>query len=210
MAVYNDEKWLEWIDILSDSDLVVIDDFLPSEMYAGLKYFFSQHLASDDFSKAGIGAAENRQIQTSVRGDYIYWISRDKDGQLSGIFSLLDELVQKLNRFCFLSLSGYEFHLAFYPKGSFYKKHIDQFKGRNNRMISVIIYLNDDWKQGDGGELGIIREDGSEHLIAPLANRCVMFKSDSVEHEVLETHTGRQSLTGWLLYQPQGLGQILG
>jgi SM-20-related protein len=34
----------------------------------------------------------------------------------------------------------------------------------------------------------------------------VLFRSDTVPHEVLETRVERWSLTGWLLRQPPGLG----
>jgi SM-20-related protein len=112
-----------------------------------------------------------------------------------------------MNRYCYLSLSDYEFHLAHYPTGTFYKRHLDQFVGRNNRMISVVIYLNEHWKVGDGGELQIYLESG-DVTVQPKARRCVLFKSADVEHEVLTTNVGRDSLTGWLLYKPAGLGLL--
>ncbi len=65
--------------------------------------------------------------------------------------------------------------------------------------------MNDDWKFGNGGELKIFSEHGDE-IIAPIGNRLVLFRSDTIEHEVLETATSRKSLTGWLLNQPVGLG----
>lgn len=210
MSVYTDEQWLEWIDELSEHDLVVIDEFLPVGHYQRLKEFFLQHLQQEDFSRAGIGHAGNRQVMTSIRGDYIYWLAKERDESLAPVFELLDEMVQRLNRYCFLSLSGYEFHLAHYPAGSFYKKHLDQFKDRSNRMISVIIYLNELWQDGDGGELLIYEDEEITQKIAPSANKCVIFRSDTVVHEVAQTHISRYSLTGWLLYQPQGLGQLFG
>ena len=72
----------------------------------------------------------------------------------------------------------------------------------------MIIYLNDDWKHGDGGELEIFEKDGTSFLIEPLAARCVMFKSAEVPHAVLEAHKNRFSLTGWLLYQPSSVGKL--
>ncbi|MCA6078545.1 2OG-Fe(II) oxygenase [Fulvivirga sedimenti] len=210
MGAYTDDEWLAWIDQLSAEDYVVIDEFLPKDIYQTLRSFFLEHLKQDDFSKAGIGAAGNRQIAASIRGDYIYWLTKERDVTLLPVFQLLEELIQKLNRYCFLSLSGYEFHLAHYPSGTFYRRHLDQFRERNNRMISIIIYLNELWNEGDGGELIVYRDNEVHEKIQPLANRCAMFRSDCVEHEVSETRISRYSLTGWLLYQPPGLGQILG
>ena len=117
-------------------------------------------------------------------------------------------LIFMFNRYCFLSLSGYEFHLAKYPPGGHYDKHMDQFQNRSNRLISVIIYLNDEWQKGNGGELEIDHNDQSV-LISPLAGRCVFFKSDKVLHGVLESNADRYSLTGWLLHKPSALGNIL-
>jgi SM-20-related protein len=210
VPVYTEEEWLIWIDELSQKDYVVVNDFLPEEQISFLYAYFQKHLAQQDFLKAGIGAASEKQIISAIRGDLIYWTSRRKDPQLAPIFDLLEEMIDQLNRLCFLSLSGYEFHLAYYPEGSFYKRHIDQFKGRNNRLISVIIYLNLKWMTNDGGELVIYQEDGSSDVIQPLFNRCVIFKSNTIEHEVLMTEKGRYSFTGWLLYQPAGLGQLMG
>jgi len=32
---------------------------------------------------------------------------------------------------------------------------MDQFQGKNNQVISMLIYLNENWQEGDGGELKI-------------------------------------------------------
>ena len=72
-----------------------------------------------------------------------------------------------------------------------------------------MIYLNEEWAEGDGGELVIYKNSG-EMKIQPLASRCVLFKSDQIEHEVLFTNKPRYSLTGWLLYYPPGIGNVIG
>lgn len=206
---YSDEKWISWVDQLSEDNFLVIDDFVPEGLYARLKDFFLEKLQDDQFAQAGVGSIFNNQLVTSIRRDYTYWIDKQRDEALAPFFSLVEEMLSNLNRYCYLSLSGYEFHFAHYPKGSFYKRHLDQFKGRNNRMISVIIYFNDNWQKGNGGELKLFREDGSEVLIEPVAKRCVLLRSDCVEHEVMETQVSRFSLTGWLLYQPSSVGYLL-
>ncbi|MFT6053741.1 MAG: SM-20-related protein [Candidatus Endobugula sp.] len=210
MSSFSEEQWINWVDQLAKDDYVVIDSFLNDEMFNMIRSYFLARLATDGFSDAAIGALNEKQLKKSIRGDKIYWLERKVDLEMSSFFNLTDELTQKLNELCYLSLSGAEFHLAHYPEGTFYKKHIDQFKGRNNRLISVIIYLNVGWVQGDGGELKIYRPDGNDLFVAPLAGRCVMFKSETVPHEVLKTEVSRYSLTGWLLYQPSTLGYLLG
>jgi len=209
MSFFPEEKWINWVDVLSENDFLIIDEFISDDMYHLIRSFFHTQLKEDEFRKAAIGAQSDRQIKSSIRGDFIYWLYRDRDKELLAFFDLIDEVLQKLNRYCFLSLSGSEFHLAYYPKGTHYEKHVDQFRGRNNRLISLILYLNEGWKKGDGGELKIFREDGPV-LIEPIAKRCVIFKSDVIEHEVLTTKVDRYSLTGWLLHAPSSLGYLLG
>ncbi len=204
---FTEDQWLQWVDTLSDQEYVVIDDFLSEELYKGIRAFFEERQHQDAFDKAAIGALQNNQINTAVRGDFTYWLSKERDTQLQQFWELLDELMFVMNRYCYLSLSDYEFHLAHYPVGTFYKRHLDQFVGRNNRMISVVIYLNENWTEGDGGELQVYLASG-DVKIQPKARRCVLFKSADVEHEVLATHVGRDSLTGWLLYKPAGLGLL--
>lgn len=208
MEFFSDDLFLEWMDILSQDDLVVIDDFLPPLLFSKAITLLNRKQEEDAFKKAALGDAFSRQVISEIRGDFAYWLDKERDTEVGDFFLLLEELISKLNRYCYLSLSGYEFHLTHYPKGSYYKKHIDQFKGRNNRLISVIIYLNENWKEGNGGELKVFGPDGDQ-IIKPIANRCVIFKSEVVEHEVLPTEVSRYSLTGWLLYMPSGVGYLL-
>lgn len=210
MDYFVSEAWINKVDQLAENDFIIVDDFLPNSTYQMVIDYFNFQKQNDEFNKAGIGSLNEHQIVEGIRGDFVYWLSKNADEEMGVYFSLMEDFLQFLNRTCFLSLSGYEFHFAYYPVGSFYKKHLDQFKNRNNRLISVVLYLNDDWKQGDGGELKIYQKEGGELLVEPIGNRCAIFRSDIVEHEVLPTATGRKSLTGWLLYQPATLGYLLG
>jgi len=206
---FSEDQWLQWVDVLSEQQYVVIDGFLSEDMFKTIQSFFQEKLRQDEFDKAAIGSLQNNQVNKAVRGDFTYWLNKERDVALKPFWELLDELVYVMNRYCYLSLSDYEFHLAYYPAGTFYKRHLDQFVGRNNRMISVVIYLNEHWKEGDGGELQVYLDSG-EVKVQPKARRCVLFKSADVEHEVLETTVGRNSLTGWLLYKPAGLDVLVG
>lgn len=197
--------WEVRMDNLSQFDYVVMDNFLSVDVLSNLKAYFSEKESQDKLDKAAIGATGDSQIINEVRGDYTYWLDKARDESELLLFDVLDEVKLMINRYCFLSLSDYEFHLALYPKGSFYKKHLDQFKGRNNRMISMIIYLNENWQNGDGGELKIYPEGKEDTIIEPLENRCILFRSDVLYHEVLPTNKPRKSVTGWMLYQPSPL-----
>ncbi|EWH13320.1 2OG-Fe(II) oxygenase [Cellulophaga geojensis KL-A] len=196
------------MDELSCNDYVVIDNFLDTSTYLEVREFFLSKL--NYFAQAGIGALDKNAVHTEIRGDYTFWLTKERDTEIAAFWEVVDQAIQVFNRYCFLSLSGYEFHFANYPPGGHYTKHLDQFKNRNNRTISFIVYLNEGWQKGDGGELEIFKPDNSSFLVEPLAGRCVLFKSDVVPHAVLKSYKDRYSLTGWLLQTPFKLGQFLG
>lgn len=204
MIVDFDVSDLSWIDKLADSDYLVIDNFIKNDQLLAVNDLFNVLIAQDELKKAGIGSIDF-QIVNEVRGDFIHWIDETQAAQLSFFFDKISTISEQLNRYCYLGIKSHEFHFALYPKGSFYEKHLDQFQERTNRMISVVFYLNENWQEGDGGELKIYKASG-DIIVPPLANRLVLFKSDLIEHEVLKTTTSRKSITGWLLRKPAGLG----
>lgn len=196
------------MDELAAQNYVVIDDFIDNNLYKEIKNFLLKKI--DAFDQAGIGALNQNTIKKTIRGDKTYWLNKERDFELKEFWELLAETKSTLNRYCYLSLSGDEFHLAHYPSGGFYARHLDQFDGRSNRMISMIIYLNENWEPGNGGQLEILDKNRELQLVDPIARRCVLFKSDQVPHAVLKSFKDRYSLTGWLLYQPTSLAPILG
>ncbi len=132
------------------------------------------------------------------RSDMIYWLDRKhNDPYENDFFYLMDDFVGYLNATCYTGITGYEFHYALYKEGSFYKKHLDQFRNNDSRQYSMIMYLNKNWQENDGGELRIYH-DGHVENIAPINGKAVFFKSSDMEHEVLVTRKPRLSITGWL------------
>ena len=148
------------------------------------------------FKQASIGNAGLKQTNSEIRKDHIFWLDNEDDSFRLVFFERIDELVLNINRHFYLGLNDYEFHLAHYPAGAFYKKHKDAFKSDDARKISVILYLNKNWIKENGGELKIYLENKTE-TIEPVAGRLVVFESH-LEHEVLESKTDRYSVTGWL------------
>lgn len=206
-TTYSEDQWIMWMDELATRDFVIADEFISEEMFRIIMKFFHDKESNNQLKKAGIGSSGEFQLNASIRGDFIHWLDKERDSELEPFFGLMDELIESLKRYCFLSLSGSEFHIAKYPKGSHYDRHLDQFNERSNRQITVLIYLNEHWKKGDGGELKIYK-DSKEVLVEPIAKRLLLFKSDIVEHEVLRTNVPRYSLTGWLLHQPETVGYL--
>lgn len=194
-----------------ESYLNKLADGLADQGYAEVDNFLSQQevqaiLATDDFKngllqfkKAGIGKSQEKQINESIRGDYIQWIDGGTTQKAVEVYlNRLRQLMEFVNRTLYLSLKDLEVHRTIYPIGSFYKRHLDQFKKDDKRKLSVICYLNTDWKESEGGQLRIYLPNGSTDIF-PLAGRLVCFRSDLLEHEVLAATRERLSLTGWLL-----------
>jgi SM-20-related protein len=87
-------------------------------------------------------------------------------------------------------------HYAWYPPGAGYARHVDQLQGREDRVVSVVLYLNESWVPVDGGQLRLF--DGQlARDVEPLAGRLVGFVTAGREHAVLPTRKERLSLTGW-------------
>lgn len=188
-------------DGLAETGFVVVENFLlPGEIDDILKLDEFNNI-SLHFSKAGIGKTSHKQLNETIRGDYIRWIDhRTAEGPLAAYIQNIHQLVGFVNQSLFLSLKDFEIHLTAYPAGTFYKRHLDQFKKDDHRKLSVICYLNKDWTEEQGGALRVyLPEDPVD--ILPKAGRLVCFRSDLIEHEVLPATRERLSITGWLLDQ---------
>ncbi|MCK6617320.1 MAG: 2OG-Fe(II) oxygenase [Cyclobacteriaceae bacterium] len=181
---------------LAEQEFAIADQFLSQpevNKILDLPVFQSR----EAFKKAGI--SKQVQVKEEIRGDYIQWIDKTTaSGAVKIYLHRLDELVRYLNRNLFLSLKDYEVHFTFYPAGTFYKRHLDQFKQDDHRKLSVICYLNADWKPEHGGELRMYLP-GRTRDVLPEAGRLVCFRSDCIEHEVLPATRERLSITGWIL-----------
>ncbi|MEZ4885440.1 MAG: 2OG-Fe(II) oxygenase [Chitinophagales bacterium] len=186
------------INSFIENKVGLAENFLSEALAANLRANLLALHSSEQMKAAGIGNNAKFTENKLVRSDVIYWLDRQhNDTHENSFFDLMDEFVTFLNRTCYAGITGYEFHYALYEKGSFYKRHLDQFKDNNSRAFSMIMYLNVDWKEGDGGEL-CIYNGADNQKISPLNSKCVFFKSSELEHEVLVSHQQRMSVTGWL------------
>ncbi|MCF2443687.1 2OG-Fe(II) oxygenase [Dyadobacter sp. CY345] len=186
------------IDSFIDNKVGIAENFLSDALASHLKDNLQTLFFNKQLLNAGTGNEAVAMQDKLVRGDKIYWLDRThNDPYENEFFDLIDQFVSHLNSSCYTGITGYEFHYTLYEKGSFYKKHLDQFRNNGSRQYSMIMYLNADWEQKDGGELRI-HQSGSEQNIAPTNGKSVFFKSSELEHEVLITNTARMSITGWL------------
>lgn len=185
---------------LIDDDYGCCTDFILPDTILGLRKNIETITELGKMKPSGIGSSENFQLDKSIRGDKINWISDLSTNPFEVIYlQKLKKFIHHLNATCFTSIGTYESHYATYPIGSFYKRHIDQFKTEKGRKFSVVLYLNDQWDHADGGQLSLYPVDKPALSIIPLGGQLVFFRSDEMEHEVLPSFTKeRHSIAGWL------------
>lgn len=133
---------------------------------------------------------------SDIRGDRIRWIT---ENFFAGYYYLqsINALAALFNRSLFAGIRHSEAHYACYPAGFGYQWHSDNPAGRDERVISAVFYLNDEWTASDGGALEIIDKHGSHHSVMPVANRLVIFDSD-MQHQVQIAHRQRYSIATWM------------
>lgn len=182
---------------LRDKGYIILPQALPVEVLQALLAYY-QSIDEAEFKAAGIGREQQHQENISIRSDEIYWLDKQHSA-IQAYFSWMENLRQGLNRRLFLGLFDYECHYAHFAAGSFYKTHLDAFRGQRNRVVTSVLYLNPEWSAADGGELILYSEDGSERLetLLPYFGTMIVFLSEEFPHEVAISHKSRHSLTGW-------------
>lgn len=154
----------------------------------------------ESYTKAGVGRHSlASHIEENIRSDRILWVV-----ETNPAWEIIESLRQQLESQLRVALLDFESHFTIYDPGGKYEKHLDQFTKnaqafQRTRQLSFILYLNANWKPADGGELKIYdANDRPLHTIQPKLGRLVVFRSDTIPHEVCATHSPRYSLTGWM------------
>ena len=190
-----DSVFDELIDSYLATNVGTVSNFLSTALSAHLVDNINTLYAGDLLLSAGTGNNKLVNHDKLIRSDKIYWLDRLHNNiHENAFFDLMDSFVSHLNKTCYAGVTGYEFHYTLYEKGSFYKRHLDNFKQNGTRAYSMIMYLN---AEVSGGALRIYQDNGSRD-ISPNAGKSVFFKSNQLEHEVLITYLPRMSITGWL------------
>jgi len=170
---------------------------LPLEI-ADILYHHLKNMPAHKFSDATIGRQQTQQLNESVRRDEIVWINGESPAGMKWL-QWTQALQSYLNRRLFLGLFSFESHFAHYAKGNYYKRHLDAFKGEANRILSLVLYLNPEWKSEDGGALILYHnsDDKTGICVNPEYATLTVFLSEEFEHEVKPTDTDRYSVAGW-------------
>ncbi len=181
-----------------DNKIGISEHFLTDELCNHLKENLLLLIDGNQLVKAGTGNDNKLVHNQKVRNDTIYWLDKKHNNvHENAFFVQIEAFILYLNQTCYAGITDYEFHYSLFEKGSFYKKHIDQFQDNAKRQFSMISYLSSNWQTKDGGEL-LIHQTNNNQKIAPNQGKTVFFKSDELAHEVLETNERRMSITGWL------------
>jgi SM-20-related protein len=163
-----------------------------------MSVWISESDRAELFFQAGMGRSERRHESSAIRGDRILWLEpQNKHEGSMAAWATIDTLRQTLNQELFAGLVDFEGHLAIYPPGGFYKKHVDTFRDDDARSITVIFYLNQSWLPEDGGELRVYHSAKIIKDYLPTPGSVVIFDARRFPHEVLPARAERHSLTGW-------------
>ncbi|MBO9665781.1 MAG: 2OG-Fe(II) oxygenase [Bdellovibrio sp.] len=188
------------LEALAEKNWAVSDEIFPAEFCRELAQE-CQKLASEGIlKKASIGHGSSKAIAADIRGDFTLWLDEANSPLQKKFLEALNEIRQEMNRFFFLGLQRVESHFAFYPPGTGYDKHIDNHKGLNHRKITFVLYLNEAWQKGHGGELSIYNPENADELLAqvqPVFGNLILFRSDLFPHQVEKSVAPRLSVTGW-------------
>lgn len=182
---------------LEHTGYIVLDQPLVDKLLADL--FTRCH--DDDptrFHAAQIGRGAAKQKASSIRGDMIDWLDAGNSTD-QAYLTCMEELRLGLNAALFLGLFDYECHYAIYGSGDGYAKHSDVLQGKKNRILTTVLYLNEDWHACDGGELVVFEPTGQSVIatVNPTFGTMIIFLSESFPHEVLLSHATRRSIAGW-------------
>lgn len=179
----------EVLDIFVHDGFIVIDDVYSQTALLALQ----AESGFIDYRDAKLAEGVRK---TDIRGDRIRWITKDF---FAGYYYLqsINELAHLFNRTLFAGIRHSEAHYACYPPGFGYKWHSDNPVGRDERVVSAVFYLNDEWGDADGGQLSIIDSHNQPHQLLPKANRLVIFDSN-LQHQVEIAHRQRYSIATWL------------
>ena len=188
---------INWQDRLTDTQLdtfvndgwIIVDDVFANKALLALQAESGFIDYRDAALTAGIRISD-------IRGDKIRWIT---ENFFAGYYYLqsINALATLFNRSLFAGIRHSEAHYARYPVGFGYQWHSDNPAGRDERVISAVFYLNDEWAVSDGGALEIVDKQGVHHHVMPVANRLVIFDSD-LQHQVQIAHRQRYSIATWM------------
>jgi SM-20-related protein len=182
---------------LSAHGIAVRDQFITPAEVLLLAAGAHEREARGDFAAARVGNSAGLQRRADIRGDFTCWLREPLLPAERRLFDELEQLRLRLNRESFLGLFELELHYARYPAGAAYARHVDQPLGATQRKVSLVLYLNSEWREEAGGALRFFDKDEKVSDIEPIGGRLVCFLTHGREHAVLPARRERLSISGW-------------
>ncbi|KAF3996001.1 2OG-Fe(II) oxygenase [Glaciimonas immobilis] len=172
-------------------------DFLPADLIAALSAECYARAERGALAPAAVGRGAGQAVRENIRGDQIQWLEGGQSPFTDVYLKTMGKLRHALNQALYLGLEEFETHFALYPPGTFYQQHVDRFNDDDRRVVSSVLYLNQDWLPQHGGALRLHLKGQPPQDVYPLAGSLVIFLSSDMLHEVLPATRPRLSLTGW-------------
>ena len=188
---------------LAATGISVQDGYVNLARVHALRECLHARRRNGDFAQARIGRDATLQRNPEVRGDRTCWLCAPMFAAEDELLLDFERLRMELNRDLYLGLFELELHYAWYPPGARYARHIDNARGSvaspegGARRVSLVLYLNDGWQSGAGGELELYEDRVGCRRIEPIAGRLVCFLTEGREHAVLPAQRDRFSVSGW-------------
>jgi SM-20-related protein len=218
---------------LGTKKFIIIPDFLSSTQLADLRHdVLELRNTHKKFKVAKIGQDATNELNTNIRVAETCFIGPTKTEQdlpsssstlsnpaaRNDLYQILDQIrvdlcgsSSSLSRKRTLDAGLTELLYAYYPKGGYYRRHVDSVAKSASvlRSISLLLYLNPaDWNmQNDGGQLRIHLDSSKDELplgqepnyidVEPRGGTLVLFESNAIPHEVLDTNRERMAVVGW-------------
>jgi SM-20-related protein len=209
---------------LSDQDFsaldkkkyLVVPDFIDTDLQDSLRQDVYNLRKLGKFQQARIGEGTTNELNTQIRIAETCFIGNDKlqDVPLASrtrLYEILDQVRSDLMEHTKQPLDNRltELLYAYYPQGGYYRRHRDAVPGSTStlREYSLLLYLNKDWQDSYKGALRVHFDSGGDELpkgqepnfvdVSPKGGTLVVFSSDALPHEVLDTQMERIAVVGW-------------
>ena len=201
MTIRSDAFLIATTTLASDG-WCVLPNLLSARQTHALAHECMAMQAARQLTPARVGAGH---AASALRGDCTHWFLEGAMSAPQQAFAHhIDALRIALNRRLMLGLVDCESHYAVYRPGTAYARHLDRLRDDDARVISAVFYLNEAWREAEGGALRLYLADRSYRDIYPRAGTLVLFLSAEFEHEVLPATRDRLSIACWMRQRPLG------
>lgn len=207
----------EHIEELTKKNYVVVPNFISSTLQEELQNDVTILRNSDQYFKiAKIGQDSTNSLNRQIREAQTCFFGSQlpQNNGRGELLSILQQVSDDLSNNPILQSPTLDNNLiellyAYYPRGGFYRRHRDSIAGSASvlRTYSLLLYLNRNWKESDGGHLRLHLDSGLDECppneepqfvdIKPEGGTLVLFSSDKIPHEVLDTNAERLAVVGW-------------